>query len=59
MDAPSFRLVANTAQKEYKNADGRLYWSHAITKQSVWEKPDELRVRATELDAANYRRRLR
>lgn len=28
---------------EYKNSEGRVYWSHATTKQSVWEKPDELR----------------
>lgn len=32
------------AQREYKSADGRVYWSHALTKQSVWEKPDELKV---------------
>ncbi|BEJ13665.1 hypothetical protein CspHIS471_0308390 [Cutaneotrichosporon sp. HIS471] len=30
--------------KEYKNAEGRVYWSHGVTKQSVWEKPDELRT---------------
>ena len=29
---------------EYKNSEGRVYWSHAATKQSVWEKPDELRT---------------
>ncbi|ODN88465.1 pre-mRNA-processing factor 40 [Cryptococcus wingfieldii CBS 7118] len=29
---------------EYKNAEGRVYWSHATTKQSVWEKPDELKT---------------
>lgn len=29
---------------EYKNADGRTYWSNSKTKQSVWEKPDELRT---------------
>lgn len=34
-----------TFQREYKSADGRVYWSHALTKQSVWEKPDELKVR--------------
>lgn len=34
-----------TDQKEYKNSEGRVYWSHAVTKQSVWEKPDELKVR--------------
>lgn len=30
--------------QEYKNTEGRPYWSHAITKQSVWEKPDELKT---------------
>ena len=29
---------------EYKNSEGRTYWSHGTTKQSVWEKPDELRT---------------
>ncbi len=29
---------------EYTNAEGRTYWSHALTKQSVWDKPDELRT---------------
>lgn len=29
---------------EYQNSEGRTYWSHATTKQSVWEKPDELRT---------------
>lgn len=28
---------------EYRNAEGRVYWSHAITKQSRWDKPDELK----------------
>lgn len=30
--------------KEYRNPEGRVYWSHVVTKQSVWEKPDELRT---------------
>ena len=29
---------------EYKNSEGRTYWSNSITKQSVWEKPDELKT---------------
>ena len=29
---------------EYKNSEGRTYWSHSVTKQSVWEKPEELRT---------------
>jgi pre-mRNA-processing factor 40 len=28
----------------HKNPEGRVYWSHAVTKKSVWEKPDELRT---------------
>ncbi|ORY29117.1 hypothetical protein BCR39DRAFT_532681 [Naematelia encephala] len=35
---------AKSPWSEYKNAEGRVYWSHAVTKQSVWEKPDELRT---------------
>ena len=30
--------------QEYKNSEGRVYWSHSVTKQSVWEKPDELKT---------------
>ncbi|TXT13587.1 hypothetical protein VHUM_00954 [Vanrija humicola] len=37
---------AQSQWKEYKNSEGRIYWSHAVTKQSVWEKPEELRVSA-------------
>ena len=29
---------------EHRTSEGRLYWSNAETKQSVWEKPDELRT---------------
>ncbi|KAL1410940.1 U1 snRNP protein [Vanrija albida] len=35
---------AQSQWKEYKNSEGRIYWSHAVTKQSVWEKPEELRT---------------
>lgn len=52
--SPSSRPVAGSASPsaatsgsqwtEYKNADGRSYWAHSVTKQSVWEKPDELRT---------------
>jgi pre-mRNA-processing factor 40 len=33
---------AKSLWSEYKNPQGRVYWSHSQTKQSVWEKPDEL-----------------
>ncbi|WWC91393.1 uncharacterized protein L201_006337 [Kwoniella dendrophila CBS 6074] len=40
-------MAASPAEKslwsEYTNSEGRKYWSHATTKQSVWEKPDELK----------------
>ncbi|WVW79085.1 hypothetical protein I302_101049 [Kwoniella bestiolae CBS 10118] len=41
-------MPASPAKKsqwsEYTNSEGRKYWSHATTKQSVWEKPDELKT---------------
>lgn len=30
-------------QHEYKAPDGRTYWSHSVTKQSRWDKPDDLK----------------
>lgn len=33
-----------TSQREYRTDEGRLYWSHKTTKQSVWEKPDDLKT---------------
>ncbi|GHJ83823.1 hypothetical protein NliqN6_0225 [Naganishia liquefaciens] len=29
---------------EYKAPDGRTYWSHSVTKQSRWDKPDDLKT---------------
>ena len=29
---------------EYTNSEGRTYWSNSETKQSVWEKPEELQT---------------
>jgi pre-mRNA-processing factor 40 len=40
----SSALVAKSLWSEYKNPQGRVYWSHSQTKQSVWEKPDELKT---------------
>ncbi|EPQ56799.1 hypothetical protein GLOTRDRAFT_105293 [Gloeophyllum trabeum ATCC 11539] len=28
---------------EHRNPEGRTYWFNAVTKESVWEKPDELK----------------
>ncbi|ORX38961.1 hypothetical protein BD324DRAFT_617994 [Kockovaella imperatae] len=36
--------AAKPQWSEHKNSEGRTYWSHSVTKQSVWEKPDELRT---------------
>lgn len=33
-----------STQREYRTDEGRLYWSHETTKQSVWEKPDDLKT---------------
>jgi len=41
---PCSRNAKLTWQKEYKTDEGRLYWSHKLTKQSVWEKPDDLKT---------------
>ncbi|KAI5453716.1 U1 snRNP protein [Naganishia albida] len=30
--------------QEYKAPDGRTYWSHTVTKQSRWDKPDDLKT---------------
>ncbi|KAJ9103772.1 hypothetical protein QFC21_002234 [Naganishia friedmannii] len=30
--------------QEYKAQDGRTYWSHSVTKQSTWDKPDDLKT---------------
>lgn len=29
---------------EHRNSEGRSYWYNAITKESVWEKPDDLKT---------------
>lgn len=31
---------------EHKSPDGRTYYYNSITKQSAWEKPDELKTTA-------------
>ena len=37
---------------EHKSPDGRVYFYNTVTKQSVWEKPDDLKS-STELLLAN------
>lgn len=43
---------------EHKAPDGRTYYYNAITKQSLWEKPDELKdaaeVRTEKLGSSCY-----
>lgn len=34
---------------EHKSPDGRTYYYNSITKQSAWEKPDELKTNAEKL----------
>ncbi|KAK8843487.1 hypothetical protein IAR55_007146 [Kwoniella newhampshirensis] len=44
MSASPAEATKKSQWSEYKNAEGRVYWSHSVTKQSVWEKPDELKT---------------
>ncbi|KAF9956423.1 hypothetical protein BGZ72_002801 [Mortierella alpina] len=36
--------TAKSAWTEYTHQDGRKYYYHATTKQTVWQKPDELKT---------------
>ncbi|KAF9291602.1 PRP40 pre-mRNA processing factor 40 [Mortierella alpina] len=36
--------AAKSAWTEYTHQDGRKYYYHATTKQTVWQKPDELKT---------------
>lgn len=31
---------------EHKAPDGRLYYYNSVTKQSAWDKPDELKTKS-------------
>jgi pre-mRNA-processing factor 40 len=46
--APSAPAPPAAASKslwtEYTHQDGRKYYYHAVTKQTVWQKPDELKT---------------
>ncbi|WVF65736.1 hypothetical protein IAT40_000468 [Kwoniella sp. CBS 6097] len=44
MSASPVNATKKSQWSVHKNAEGRVYWSHAVTKQSVWEKPDELKT---------------
>lgn len=39
-----FGSVSTTKWSEHKSPDGRTYYYNNITKQSSWEKPDELKT---------------
>lgn len=39
-----FGAVPTTEWTEHKSPDGRTYYYNNITKQSSWEKPDELKT---------------
>lgn len=36
--------AVKSAWTEYTHKDGRKYYYHATTKQTVWQKPDELKT---------------
>lgn len=45
MPPPNFP-TSNCEWSEHKSPDGRTYYYNSITKQSAWEKPDELKTNA-------------
>lgn len=40
----SFGAVSTSKWSEHKSPDGRTYYYNNVTKQSSWEKPDELKT---------------
>lgn len=46
--APEISPMANQSSpwSEHKAPDGRTYYYNSITKQSLWEKPDDLKTPA-------------
>lgn len=37
-------VILSNEWSEHKSPDGRVYYYNSITKQSSWEKPDELKT---------------
>lgn len=54
MPPPGFP-PAQCEWSEHKSPDGRVYYYNTVTKQSAWEKPDELKTPA-EVSATNVSR---
>ncbi|XP_026315347.1 pre-mRNA-processing factor 40 homolog A isoform X2 [Hyposmocoma kahamanoa] len=52
--APDVAPMANQSSpwSEHKAPDGRIYYYNSVTKQSLWEKPDELKTAAEKLLSA-------
>ncbi|CAD7080037.1 unnamed protein product [Hermetia illucens] len=48
----SFAAAPTSEWSEHKAPDGRVYYYNSITKQSSWEKPDELKTPAEKLMSA-------
>lgn len=46
MPPPGFPPPSSCEWTEHKAPDGRTYYYNNITKQSAWEKPDELKTNA-------------
>lgn len=44
MPPPGFGIPPTSEWSEHKSPDGRTYYYNSITKQSAWEKPDELKT---------------
>lgn len=46
MPPPGFPPSQQGEWSEHKSPDGRVYYYNNVTKQSAWEKPDELKTPA-------------
>lgn len=53
MPPPGFP-PAQCEWSEHKSPDGRVYYYNNVTKQSAWEKPDELKTQAEVIIPNNY-----
>lgn len=43
-DGDSTKSKSHNIWTEHKSPDGRTYYYNTVTKQSLWEKPDELKT---------------
>lgn len=54
MSMPMTMIDKATPWTEHKAPDGRTYYYNSLTKQSAWEKPDELKTPAEVSSFTNF-----